>query len=296
MKGGAATERARKLRRLTALAALCALAAYVQLADGAAGARAATVVMLYRDGRTGLVNNRFLTGAAANPNLPAMPAAPGLPPAPATGLSLTTRTLVPLAQVARAGQLAKRRKHPHRPPLITFAQALQKLNRSGALATVTYLADLRAWRAALIEERHIARWRAAQLTDVTATFDEMATYHQITVSRLPVLMLTLANNAAYWRSGRPLANGTSVQFQGSELVWEYYAGSGIQLQVLHTFGEGDGFHEAGPSDYPKLVTLMSEMIPLAVRRAGGLAWEYYFNWEGGRPPWVSAMAQATGLE
>ena len=93
----------------------------------------------------------------------------------------------------------------------------------------------------------------------------MATAKQVTVGRLPVLMLTLANNASYWRTGSALANGASVQFQGSELVWEYYAGSGIQLQVLHTFGEGDGYYEAGPADYPKLVTLMSEMVPLAVQ-------------------------------
>jgi hypothetical protein len=42
--------------------------------------------------------------------------------------------------------------------------------------------------------------------------------------------------------------------------------------------------------------LLDEMIPLAVSRAGGLAWEYYFRFEGGAPPWVSAMAQGTGLE
>ena len=27
-----------------------------------------------------------------------------------------------------------------------------------------------------------------------------------------------------------------------------------------------------------------------------LAWEYYFNFDGGSPPWTSAMSQATGLE
>jgi hypothetical protein len=42
--------------------------------------------------------------------------------------------------------------------------------------------------------------------------------------------------------------------------------------------------------------LLDEMIPLAVSRGGGLAWEYYFRFEGGAPPWVSAMAQGTGLE
>ena len=38
------------------------------------------------------------------------------------------------------------------------------------------------------------------------------------------------------------------------------------------------------------------MIPLAAQRGGGLTWEYYFNFDGGRPPWTSAMSQGTGLE
>jgi hypothetical protein len=31
-------------------------------------------------------------------------------------------------------------------------------------------------------------------------------------------------------------------------------------------------------------------------RAGGLAWEYYFRFEGGRPPWISGMAQAVAAQ
>ena len=31
-------------------------------------------------------------------------------------------------------------------------------------------------------------------------------------------------------------------------------------------------------------------------RAGGIAWEYYFDFDGGRPPWVSGLAQGTGLQ
>ncbi|MGH2872475.1 MAG: D-glucuronyl C5-epimerase family protein, partial [Solirubrobacteraceae bacterium] len=42
--------------------------------------------------------------------------------------------------------------------------------------------------------------------------------------------------------------------------------------------------------------LLAEMIPLAAQRAGGLVWEYYFSFDGGSPPWTSAMSQATALE
>ena len=43
-------------------------------------------------------------------------------------------------------------------------------------------------------------------------------------------------------------------------------------------------------------SLLTEMIPLAAERAGGIVWEYYFYYSGGSPPWVSAMAQGTALE
>jgi len=289
------------LRRMPLTAAACVLSV---LGMSVGSAQAAMVTVFDHNGRTHVVNNRFLTGDAANPSLPAMPVdgpllAPAIPVLtlkPSTPvLRLTPSTRLALARVARAPRTAPAKK-AKKPKTVTFAQALLRLNASGALQPAAYQSDLLTWRQALVEESHIAKWRASQLEDVTSTLNEMANGKEVTVGRLPVLMLTLANNASYWKSGSALSDGASVQFEGSELVWEYYAGAGIQLQVLHTFGEGDGYYEAGSADYPKLVTLMSEMVPLAVHRAGGLAWEYYFNWEGGKPPWVSAMAQATGLE
>ncbi|MDE3133829.1 MAG: hypothetical protein KGL15_07180 [Acidobacteriota bacterium] len=280
-------------------AAACVLSV---LGMTAGSAQAAMVTVLDHNGRTRVVNNPYLAGAAANPSRPVQPATAATEPVlapPTQTLTIQPTTRLAFARVARAPRAAAGKPKPNKPKkhkTVTFAQALARLNARGALQPAAYQSDLRTWRSALGEETHLAQWRATQLGDVTATFDQMATAKQVTVARLPALMLTLANNASYWRSGRALANGAAVQFQGSELVWEYYAGSGIQLQVLHTFGEGDGYYEAGPAAYPKLVTLMSEMVPLAVRRGGGLAWEYYFNWDGGAPPWVSAMAQGTGLE
>jgi hypothetical protein len=38
------------------------------------------------------------------------------------------------------------------------------------------------------------------------------------------------------------------------------------------------------------------VLPLATGRAGGLAWEYLFPFDGQKPPWVSSLAQGTGLQ
>ncbi len=294
-------------RRVPLILAACVLAV---LGLSAGTAPAATVTVLGHNGRTHVVNNPYLTGPAANPALPAAPVTGpilSLPAAPVTGailaplwgpLAIVPSARAPLAQIARVGRAAatKTKTKKPKPKQVTFPQALLSLRDKGTLDAADYQSDVQAWNQAISEQKHLTKWRAAQLGGETATLDEMAADKQVTVPRLPVLMLTLRNNISYWKTGPALGNGAAVQFQGSELVWEYYAGSGIQLQVLHTFGEGDGYYEAGRADYGKLATLMNEMVPLAVRRGGGLAWEYYFNWEGGRPPWVSAMAQATGLE
>ena len=296
-------------RRVPLILAACVLAV---LGLSAGPASAATVTVFGHNGRTHVINNPYLTGTAANPGLPAGPvtgpilALPGSALATSTASPLVPATTgplaigpierAPLARIARRGRAAPASKTKKKRKPVTFPQALLSLRDKGTLDAAGYQSDLNAWSQAASEQKHIAKWRATQLEDVTATLDELAADKQVTVPRLPVLMLTLENNTRYWKTGPALSDGAPVQFQGSELVWEYYAGSGIQLQVLHTFGEGDGYYEAGRAGYGKLATLMNEMVPLAVRRGGGLAWEYYFNWEGGKPPWVSAMAQATGLE
>ncbi len=119
---------------------------------------------------------------------------------------------------------------------------------------------------------------------------------KLTPGRLPVLFQTLDYNRQWWASGTVPSASSYVEFTGSDLVWEYYPGQGIELQVLATFGKADGLYTAGPSDYPQMEALLAQMIPLAVNRGGGLVWEYYFQFGGGKPPWTSAMSQGTGIE
>jgi hypothetical protein len=38
------------------------------------------------------------------------------------------------------------------------------------------------------------------------------------------------------------------------------------------------------------------VIPLATKRAGGIAWEYMFQFDGGTPPWTSGLSQGTALQ
>ncbi len=263
-----------------------------------ASAAAAPVLVLGHHGHATRRNDPYVTGPAVTPT-PASAAVPAL--------STSERAARATASTAGAGGAAagspgtsskpakKKQRKPARPE-ITFLSELARLHRTGALPTASYRADVAAYNRALATERKLRGTRRTELSAVTVTMHDIAASHQLTVSRLPALMATLAANQQWWTTGPLLASGQRVEFSGSQLVWEYYPGQGIQLQVLGTFGKADGLYTAGATEYPAMEQLLAEMIPLAAQRGGGLTWEYYFNFDGGAPPWTSAMSQATGLE
>jgi hypothetical protein len=258
-----------------------------------ASAGAAPVLVLGHDGRATLRNDPYVTGSALTP-VPGSSTAPGLSTSEhAARASASSGGTSPGGSTRSTP--TKRRKKPKKPE-ITFLSELARLHRTGALPTASYQADVSAYNHALATERKLHGTRRTELTAVTVTMHEIAASHQLTPSRLPALMATLAANQQWWTQGPLLSSAQRVEFAGSQLVWQYYPGQGIQLQVLGTFGKADGLYTAGAAGYPAMEQLLAEMIPLAARRGGGLTWEYYFHFDGGAPPWTSAMSQATGLE
>lgn len=126
---------------------------------------------------------------------------------------------------------------------------------------------------------------------------QMARANRITAARLPIITATLNRNAEWWKQRKATRSGQRVQFDGSQMVWQLYAGSGLQLQWLGTFGHGNFLvGSGGDQARADLTALVDEALALAVPRAGGIAWEYMFPFGGGSPPWASGMAQATGIQ
>ncbi len=257
-----------------------------------AGAGAAPVLVLGRDGHVSVRDDPFLSAVPVTPP-PAWQTVPATPPpASKAGLSAHARAARgPLAHSAKA----RRAGRPPRPQA-TFYGALKRLYHRGSIGPSAYAAAAESFRAALAAERRLRGTRRAELASVTETMHMIAASHQLTPSRLPAIEATLAANRQWWTTGPLLAPDQRVEFAGSQLVWEYYPGQGIQLQILGSFGKADGLYTAGPSQYPALEQLLSELVPLASQRGGGLAWEYWFHFDGGSPPWTSAMSQATALE
>ena len=144
------------------------------------------------------------------------------------------------------------------------------------------------------EAKKLRGTRRTQMLAVLATVDEIAATRQLEPSRLNPLWLTLQRNLEWWRNGPLLASGRRVEFEGSELVWQYYPGQGLQLQMLGNFGKLNGLW--GARENTRLAFMLDELLAVAAERAGGVAWEYYFAFGGGRAPWVSGLSQGTAVQ
>jgi hypothetical protein len=178
----------------------------------------------------------------------------------------------------------------------TVAGELKRLAAEGAIAPETAAAYRAAYNDARGKVKAFTGARKVELGGVVKDLEGMAARDQFRVSRMPALFLTLQRNVEWWSTQRLLRAGQRVGFSGSELVYQFYPGHGIQIQWLGTFGKLNGYWRGGRRYDARASALLDEILPLATERAGGLAWEYLFPFDGQSPPWVSSLAQATGLQ
>jgi D-glucuronyl C5-epimerase C-terminus len=153
----------------------------------------------------------------------------------------------------------------------------------------------------------------------------------LTPPRMPFVFLVLKRNAEWWtahrqptagsqgepgakgrtctaptrrsarahaaRSANPTAHSARISFAGSGIVFEYYPGMGLQLQVNGTFGNANALlHTDNPRKHHLALEILDEMRPLIAPRGGAPTWEYEFPFGGGTPPWASGLSQATAIE
>src|SRR4051794_28816750 len=147
----------------------------------------------------------------------------------------------------------------------------------------------------------------------------------LTPSRMPAVFLQLRRNAEFWptrsfpRPPQPVhkpctggagLGGARVTFKGDPVVFQWYPGQGLQIQPLANFGKANAlWHacqppapgatpdpDAPPCRPQELRALLDRMVALASHRGGFTAWEYFFAFGGGTPPWVSGLAQGTAIQ
>jgi hypothetical protein len=176
----------------------------------------------------------------------------------------------------------------------SFRQAIQALLDAGQIDQATYARARDAYNATKRAVQATGGTRRTELRAVMAEADDMARRGFVTPTRLNAQSLTLERNRDWWTSGSLLTYGQRVEFDGSELVWQYYPRQGIQLQMLGNFGKLNGLAREGRTSRTK--ALADELVGLAAERGGQTAWEYYFEFGGGQPPWASGLSQATALQ
>jgi hypothetical protein len=167
--------------------------------------------------------------------------------------------------------------------------------------------------------RTLARLRGVRRRELGAELrivGRLAARGALTPGRMPLVFLTLDRNVLWWSEHgppapgspgepeargrhckRPRAASARLAFPGSGILFEYYPGRGLQLQVNGTFGAANALLQRGtPDAVAAAARTLDQMRPLAATRDGALTWEYEFPYGRAQPPWTSALAQGTAIE
>lgn len=206
------------------------------------------------------------------------------------------------ARVAGVGSVGVRASRKSTKGQRAVGRVLRSARRKHQISAARYNHFRRVYKRAVSMRRRLHGTRGEQLGYVLAVTESLAITRRLTASRMNAVFLTVDRNRQYWPHKSFPANKDHIQFRGSQLVFQYYPGRGLQLQQLVNFVKANNMHGAcvGARDEacsrPRYKRLLDELIKTSSRRGGFRAFEYYFVFDGGKPPWISAMAQATGIQ
>jgi D-glucuronyl C5-epimerase C-terminus len=172
--------------------------------------------------------------------------------------------------------------------------ALDDLLARGAIDQATRDARQGSLRQTLRTYNGLTGTRKAELGAVVDNADAIASSGQLTLSRLNAVFATLEANRSWWSQGSIPNSGARVSVDGSPVIWQYYPGQGIELQMLANFGKANALWSSKRT--AALRALIDELLPLAADRGGWPAFEYYFKFGRGRPPWTSSISQGTAIQ
>ncbi|MGE4427198.1 MAG: D-glucuronyl C5-epimerase family protein [Solirubrobacteraceae bacterium] len=186
-------------------------------------------------------------------------------------------------------------KGKRKKPKKTVERELRRLRQKQAISGRDRNAWVRLYRDARSQARRLDGTAGRELEGAIENTEEIAARGRLTASRTAAVFHTLQVNRDWWTQNSGAAWRPTVP--GSPLVWQYYPGEGLQIQWLGTFGLANALATTkAPEKLEQLRAIAEEALRLASHRAGGPAWEYLFDFGGGRPPWGSGMAQVTGMQ
>jgi hypothetical protein len=185
----------------------------------------------------------------------------------------------------------------------TVREALDRALAKGGISERQHLRFSRIYThaRAVFSRRDVGRRCRIQLGRVLGVIQTMARRGTLGGGRMPALFLQLRRNTDFWEREPEIRLGERVSFDDDPLLFQHYAGYGLQIQPLGNFGKANGLWKEcreRPRDCkPNMLrALLDSMLRVASWRAGAKAWEYWFPFSGGYPPWTSGMATATGMQ
>lgn len=217
-------------------------------------------------------------------------------PSPAQAAKKTTKA----SSKKTVSSSSKTSKKSPKKPKYTLEGELRKLKSSKAISA----ADSKLWLGIYTDAKVLAGrlpkgTRKTELTGVIRNTEQIAERRKLTGSLAPSVFLTLQVNRDWWTSPQqpiPPVGGRPI-VPGSPLTWQYYAGEGLQIQWLATFGNANALATTNtPAKLAQLKAIQDEALRLQSVRAGGPSWQYLFDFGGGAPPWGSGMAQVTAMQ
>jgi hypothetical protein len=159
------------------------------------------------------------------------------------------------------------------------------------------------YETARADARRLPGLRRSELGAVVASVDGLASSGRLTAGRFTPVFLTLRRNDQLWRGASLPVPGHRETFGRDPAVFQYYPGRGMQLQQLASWGQVNAklglCLRRGHCPRRTLRTLrrsLDRLVALGARRDRFIAWEYYFSFGGGTPPWISGMTQGTAVQ
>jgi len=234
-------------------------------------------------------------GGGARPAAPVMPDAPS--PWRADRLDRVQRARAAAADEAwRRAELARIADSP------TVGAALRRALLQHAIGRREHDRYRAAYDGARKAARRLAGARRDEQAAVVSSVEQLAAAHRLTASRLPAVFLNLRRNTRTWTQAPFPRAGERRSFGDDAAVFQYVPGHGMQLHPLGTWGTVNWqlrrclYTRGADCARRRLRRQLDELVHLAARRGGFLAWEYYYEYAQGTPPWISGMTQSTAAQ
>lgn len=178
------------------------------------------------------------------------------------------------------------------------AKRLDALRDAGQITEKVHRARLTDYN----EARRVRKKRSGAsrvaMAYVIKVAERLARDGRLTADRVDPVFLILKRNAAWFDKGNgPAAYGARRRFGSSRIYFQYFPGRGWQIHPLANFSKLNAvWTDKSTRARRALGEYARELIGISVQRAGFMSWEYYFTFEGGRPPWISSISQGTAIQ